>query len=74
MTKYCWEKELFFWCIYPDTDRGICIAMVAININHAIYIWNGIDYIAQETEYDDIDEAKAVAMALVAMTRKENDM
>ena len=34
----------------------------------------GDKFVQQETEYDDLDEAKAVAMALVAMTRKETDM
>ena len=67
MTKYYWENELFFWCIYSELDRSMCIAMVAIRTKHTIYIWNGIDFVPQETEYDDLDTAKAVAMALVAM-------
>ena len=49
------EADHFYW------------AAISWEKPHTVRIWVGDKFVQQETEYDDIDEAKAVAVALVAM-------
>ena len=67
MSGYIWEKEPFFWCIYSELDRSMCIAMIRTRAPHSINIWNVAYFIEWSETYDDLETAKAVAMALVAM-------
>ena len=54
----------FLWLMEADHFYWAAISMEK---PHAVRIWVVDNFVRQETEYDDIDEAKAVAMALVAM-------
>ena len=55
---YLWlrEADRFYW------------AAISWEKPHTVRIWVGDKFVQQETEYEDLDEAKAVAVALVVMT------
>ena len=57
--------NLYMYRLKPPVDY--VNAMITIKAPHELYIYVNSTFIRNETTYDDIDEAKAVAVALVAM-------
>ena len=55
----------FLWLMEADYFYWAAVTRVKPNI---VRIWVGDKFVQQETEYDDLGKAKAVALALVMMT------
>ena len=62
-----WEQEGGYNYVWLREETGFNWAGVKMKKPHTIEIWTGRFFVPQEMEYDNIDEAKAVAEALVAM-------
>ena len=54
-----------------DENMAATVVLYAITLLWHISIWHENNWIEQDTEYTDLDEAKAVAVALAAMQEKD---
>ena len=59
-----------FYVYRTRTPRDYVDAMITIKVPHELYIYINNTFVLHETSYDDLETAKAVALALVAMENR----